>query len=342
MRHDNIKTVAYDDRRDVLYIGTHTGGMSRYDGRTGRFFNYSGRQGEGPGNIIYSMLFHDGRLYVSARNGLWIFDPETDGFEQLLSYGPVLTFDIDSRGFMWMADRTGLLRMDLKGGGEPERVRTDSSDVSCRVTKIHESASGLVYIATLGQGVKVYDHETDSFKTLSRQVALDEFKSKWRANKDNKVNDWIESNTTYLPVNSTAANPTTEYIVGYNNTMAMNYYNLNGLEDAAADEVQAVTAIMEYRAENPIESGASGWYLPSIKELSLLFKGNISMWTESNAQVPVINESLAKISGAVSLTGDYWSSTETYPGDIQTVRATGKLQTQRSFNELNVRPVMAF
>lgn len=169
VRHDNIKTVAYDDRRDVLYIGTHTGGMSRYDGRTGRFFNYSGRQGEGPGNIIYSMLFHDGRLYVSARNGLWILDPETDGFEQLLSYGPVLTFDIDSRGFMWMADRTGLLRMDLKGGGEPERVRTDSSDVSCRVTKIHESASGLVYIATLGQGVKVYDHETDSFKTLSRQ-----------------------------------------------------------------------------------------------------------------------------------------------------------------------------
>ena len=173
-------------------------------------------------------------------------------------------------------------------------------------------------------------------------VALYEFKSNWRANKDNMVNDWIESNTTYLPVSSLAANPTTEYIVGYNNTMAMNYYNLNGLEDAAADEVQAVSAIMEYRTENPIESGASGWYLPSIKELSLLFKGNISMWTESNAQVPVINESLAKISGAVSLTGDYWSSTETNPGDIQTVRATGKLQTQRSFNELNVRPVMAF
>ncbi len=108
------------------------------------------------------------------------------------------------------------------------------------------------------------------------------------------------------------------------------------------DEVQAVAAIMEYRTENPIESGASGWYLPSIKELSLLFKGNTSMWTESNDQVPVINESLAKVSGAVALTGDYWSSTETNPGDIQRILASGKLQTNRSFNELNVRPVMAF
>ena len=167
--HDNIKTVAYDGSRDVLYIGTHTGGMSRYDCGTGKFHNYSGREGDGPGNIIYHMLFHDGKLYVSARNGLWILDPDTDKFERLLAYGPVLTFDIDSRGMMWMADRTGLLRMDLNRRGKPERMQTDSSGVSCRVTRIHESASGLVYMATLGQGVKVYDYETASFKTLSRE-----------------------------------------------------------------------------------------------------------------------------------------------------------------------------
>lgn len=169
VRHDNVKTIAYDGSRDVLYIGTHTGGMSRYDGRTGKFYNYPDRPEEGPGNIIYCMLFHEDRLYVSARNGIWILDPDTDSFELLLSYGPVLTFDIDSHGIMWMADRTGLLRMDPDDPGEPERVRTDSSDVSCRVTRIIESASGLVYIATSGQGVKVYDYETDRFRTLSRQ-----------------------------------------------------------------------------------------------------------------------------------------------------------------------------
>ena len=168
VRHDNIKALAYDRERDVLYVGTHTGGMGRYDCTGGRFYNYPVERNGGPDNIIYSMLFHEGLLYVSARNGIWTLDPETDRFSRLLSYGPVLTFTIDSREVLWMAGRTGLSRMDLRAGGKPEPVRTDSTSVPCRVTRICETASGLIYIATLGQGVKVYDYETDGFRTLSR------------------------------------------------------------------------------------------------------------------------------------------------------------------------------
>ena len=169
--HDNIKAIAYDRKRDVLYVGTHTGGMSRYDCSTGKFHNYpiSTEAGKDPGEIIYCMAFYNDRLYVSSRNGMWILNPATDSFERLFPYSPVLTFCIDSRGFMWMADRTGLLRMNLHTDSVPERMDVDGMPLSCRVTKIYESSSGLVYIATLGQGVKVYDHETAAFTSLTRQ-----------------------------------------------------------------------------------------------------------------------------------------------------------------------------
>lgn len=60
--------------------------MGRYDCTGGRFYNYPVERNGGPDNIIYSMLFHEGLLYVSARNGIWTLDPETDRFSRLLSY----------------------------------------------------------------------------------------------------------------------------------------------------------------------------------------------------------------------------------------------------------------
>ena len=55
--HDNIKTLAYARELGYMYIGTYTGGLSRYDKRTGRFHNYLPlykSKGIGPdGSIFY-------------------------------------------------------------------------------------------------------------------------------------------------------------------------------------------------------------------------------------------------------------------------------------------------
>ena len=82
--HNNVKSITYDKKRDHIYIGTYTGGLSRYDRKSGKFHNYLEefeKTGKGPGQIIYHVLFNDGWLYVSARNGLWKMNPDTNEFQ---------------------------------------------------------------------------------------------------------------------------------------------------------------------------------------------------------------------------------------------------------------------
>ena len=46
------------------------------------------------------MLFNDGWLYVSARNGLWKMNPDTNEFQILDNEKLFLTFEIDKRGYI--------------------------------------------------------------------------------------------------------------------------------------------------------------------------------------------------------------------------------------------------
>ena len=105
--------------------------------------------------------------------------------------------------------------------------------------------------------------------------------------------------------------------------MAIDHYNNNGLAESA-DVAVAVEKTMEYRSSNSLECDASGWYLPSIKELCLLYKGNTNIWTAANNVAEEINASIEKVGGATVLTGDYWSSTEAGTGSAHRIEASGK------------------
>lgn len=168
--HNNVKTMAYDEKRRSLYIGTYTGGMSRYDQQTKRFHNYitdCGTDKNGPDEIICHMLFKNDKLYVSARNGLWVLNPNTNQFELLNNKDLFLTFCIDSKENVWLSTRTDLYRISLRKPTELKRFELDSLGTKCRVTKIVESGDGLIYIATLGNGLKVYDYLSDKLTTYT-------------------------------------------------------------------------------------------------------------------------------------------------------------------------------
>lgn len=170
--HNNVKTLSYDKRNDRIYIGTYTGGISCYDRKSARFSHYLDhyrQTGEGPNHIIYHSMFKDGWLYVTARNGFWRIQPEKNEFQLLNEKYFFLTFEIDSRGYIWLADNFKLYRMKAGEWNQLENVGLEESADGARITRIMEAADGTVYVATLGDGVYAYSHETGKWKHYTKE-----------------------------------------------------------------------------------------------------------------------------------------------------------------------------
>ena len=184
-------------------------------------------------------------------------------------------------------------------------------------------------------------------------VALDEItRVRWSGNETVEVNAWLKTNApAFISINK---NDHEKDIAGYNNTMAIDYYNNNGAT-SDADKVDAVVEIMEYRAANPVACGASGWYLPSTKELSLMFNAQGSLWTGGTNIRDEINKNIVKANGT-QLTQDYWTSNEVNAVSAYRLSHEGKpVGSTKSWNINNdgrdpdhlgnsmlIRPVMAF
>ncbi len=65
--------------------------------------------------------------------------------------------------------------------------------------------------------------------------------------------------------------------------------------------------------------------------------------TADNANAVIINAALAKINGATSLSGVYWSSTEYSVSQVHTVQFSNGIVMQTSKGGANfLRPVLAF
>lgn len=166
--HDNIKTVAYAPDWEYLYIGTYTGGLSRYDKRTGRFHNYlplyGGNKGLGPDGSIYYCLYKNGYLYVSAHNGFWQLDVKTDRFKLINDKYIFQIFEIDKKGNVWLASGKNLFLWDSKTGKLNQRFYGRKGISNVKITKILSTKDGTIYFSTLGAGVFSYDSTTDSIR----------------------------------------------------------------------------------------------------------------------------------------------------------------------------------
>lgn len=179
--HNNTKSIAYDEKRDQIYVGTYTGGVSRYDRKSGRFYNYLTdyeRTKYGPNRIIYHVSFKDNWLYVSARNGFWRLNPETDEFQLLDNRRFYLTFEIDAHGYIWLTADFDLYRMKIGDWTHIDKIDIDKiTERKAKITRIMEAADGMIYVSTLGNGVFTFNYDTEEWgrHTANRDNLLSDF-----------------------------------------------------------------------------------------------------------------------------------------------------------------------
>ena len=65
-----------DNPQHILWLGTHGGGLNRFDKRTQSFTRYTTKDGL-PNNVVYGILSdEEGDLWLSTNNGLCLFNPK--------------------------------------------------------------------------------------------------------------------------------------------------------------------------------------------------------------------------------------------------------------------------
>ncbi len=143
--------------------------------------------------------------------------------------------------------------------------------------------------------------------------------SAWQARHEDynrPTGPWIEQNAPQYesPVSVWMQDTRRNKICGYNNTKALEAFN------AAAENsgwpVTAVESVAAYRSANPAPESSSDWYLPSVKELTLLinsdFDGEVFYFNNTNKDLCLknkafINMRLSMIDNAEPIGRDNWA-----------------------------------
>lgn len=165
--HNNIKSLCYDGDNDMLYIGTHLGGLSRYDIQKGEFYNYLTMYpdaGNMPGSIIHHVKKWNGYIVISSREGVFCLDTKSNKFTKLPKcFGEAFIFDISEDGVFYTARGNNIRAVSMRKRDEAEDI-----DLHIKGDIAHIlAANNKLYICTLGSGFLVYDVVNKKLTTYS-------------------------------------------------------------------------------------------------------------------------------------------------------------------------------
>lgn len=130
------------------------------------------------------------------------------------------------------------------------------------------------------------------------------------------VNDWILANTEYQSVliDNYRDDAQMRQQRGYMNTKALEAYN--AAAENSSHRVVIAEEVAKYRETVPLPAGTSGWYVPSVKELTLLsYDGDENIcWIYGDEVQNAINSKMSQASIGTQLTNKYWASNESTNG----------------------------
>lgn len=155
---NNVKAISIDSSRDVVYVGTHAGGLKIIHRTTGRVEHCLSPKEMPATQNIYVLLPRDEKsLWVGTLEGLYIFYKDSKQFEyvnkdkegNLISPQSIMSLLVDSFGRFWIGGDNDLQVFKLEDGSltkipVPISKLASISTVQC----IYESSSQDIWFAT--------------------------------------------------------------------------------------------------------------------------------------------------------------------------------------------------
>lgn len=166
--HNNVKSMAYDYERDCVYIGTYTGGLSKYDRKTKLFYNYleHNPKEKSPSDRIHCCKYHNGVLYITATNGFWTLDVKTNVFSVVDYHTDIISMEIDENENVWLASKENIYLYNIRTSEFIRLYGLESRlPKQIRITKVLPAkGENTLYISTLGTGFFSYDMDSKTLK----------------------------------------------------------------------------------------------------------------------------------------------------------------------------------
>lgn len=170
LKHNNLKCICYEPERNKLYIGTHTGGMSSYDINRNQFRNYldAFHATKISQSIIQDMTIYKNDLIFLDRSSLLKMDLDSERilplFEGNENIYAAHSFLIDSKGYIWLAEMSRILRINLNDRSDFEVFNCGENGLGrFTAVKIFETKNGHIYIGTQGSGLCLFNEESRTF-----------------------------------------------------------------------------------------------------------------------------------------------------------------------------------
>lgn len=172
--YDNIKSLYYDRTADILWLGTHMGGLFRYDPRTGRLRQFSPpHTHHSTSRIVRQILPWKDRLLLATHAGLWCFDPATETFDRMPGIDQTgiiseLVLSRDGRS-LWLAGNKPLLyRYDFDQRRMVSYRFSSEETLAGNLSATHlcEDSSGNIWVGTENDGIYIFNTVSTSFEHI--------------------------------------------------------------------------------------------------------------------------------------------------------------------------------
>lgn len=180
---NNVKSIYYDCDNELMWVGTHIGGLNRIDLRTKQFTHYLHKEGDDttlPSDIIRDIVPYKGNYIIGTQNGVTLFNPVTGRCKPLLSNNKlgksikmVADVFVDSNHTVWIAATgEGVFSYDpesdeLINYRHDEKNRNSLSNNN--VNNIMEDKNGFLWFSTSGSGIDMFNKKTGIFENFDME-----------------------------------------------------------------------------------------------------------------------------------------------------------------------------
>ena len=162
--HTNLKSILYDPKSKLLYIGTYGKGLYTYNPSTNIFKAEIGQEETPDLHIINSIVQNGDHLFLSAAKGIYIYSLKRKEAQLFYKTNKSSHILLDTDTCLWVAVNEQVYKFNIKTRKQLSQYNLRKQGLTCTIRQIFESSQKEIYLATSQYGVMKLNRKTQLFE----------------------------------------------------------------------------------------------------------------------------------------------------------------------------------